>query len=527
MKKYKFIITLIIFMITISNLVAQDYITQCPLSQFTPGYYSPNNVSGGMWKLHRTDTNNAPYYATLNVLMVFVQFAGETAQAWYWPIGDTPVYKNDLLALLKNSSGDYWNRYSNSTATLSDWYQEVSKGKMHVTGEAYSIILDSTALYYKNAGMRVMNQEIINKLTVAGVDWIEYDNWSGLDGNFYWSPDGYIDMIIKVHRTKSIDNLFVANAPGVACLGPYPNSGIDIPVGSGKKINDGFNCIGSGVTIVGTAGGPLDKARVFNIAKHEYGHYWFGAGHTGAGVGIMGGGDIYLGLWESIKLGYLDRTIVNFNAAYQLGDISSRSSNGEILQVPVNGNTEYFLISNRQKVSLYDRSMLGDTTKGIWDRILSYNDYGKGIYIYHHNHDFEYQGSNDLECADGLWNWSYMGQTTPDWSETQMVNIYERTSIPTPLRNDDSSFHLYNSDGRSSTEIWFGIGKRHTSIGGESIDKIYTNFEEYLTSREKDGDRWDAWNIGYNEIFSPYSNPSTIKWNNEPSGIFIWYHSLN
>lgn len=529
MKNIKFIISVFIFMITISNLVAQDYITQCPLSQFTPGYYSPNNVTGGMWKLHRTDENNAPAFATLRVLLVFVQFADEIIEANYWPIGDTPVYKNDLLALVKDTVGNYWDRYSDSTETLSDWYQEVSKGLMHVTGRAYSIILDSNALYYRNAGMRVMNQEIFNKLDAAGVDWQEYDKWSGSNGNFYYAEDDYIDMIIKVHRTKIRDSLFVANAPGVACLGPEPYSGIDIPVGDGKKINDGFNSLGSGVTIVGTAGGPLDKARVFNIAKHEYGHYWFGAGHTGAGVGIMGGGDIYLGLWESIKLGYLDRTIVNFNTAtYQLGDISSRSSNGEILQVPINGYTEYFLISNRRKVSLYDRTMLGDTTKGIWDRILSNNDYGKGIYVYHHNHNFEYQGSNDLECSDGLWNWTYKGQSYPDWSNEQLVNVYERTSIPSQLYNDISNGGLENVDGRSCTEVWFGIGKRHSVLNGEAIDRIYTNDEDYWTSRELNGDRWDAWNVGYNEIFSPYSNPSTIEWyNNSQSGIFIWYESLN
>ena len=527
MKNIKFTITVIIFMITISNLVAQDYITQCPLSQFTPGYYSPNNVTGGMWKLHRTDANNAPSYATLNVLLVFVQFVDDSVEAGYWPIGDTPVYKNDLLALFKDTVGNYWDRYSDSTETLSDWYQEVSKGQMHVTGEAYSIILDSSALYYRNAGMRVMNQEIINKLTAAGVDWVEYDKWSGSNGNFYWSPDDYIDMIIKVHRTKKIDGLFVANAPGVACLGPEPYNGIDIPVGDGKKINDGFNSVGSGVTIVGTAGGPLDKARVFNIAKHEYGHYWFGAGHTGAGVGIMGGGDIYLGLWESIKLGYLDRTIVNFNTAtYQLGDISSRSSDGEILQVPVNGNSEYFLISNRRKVSLYDRTMLGDTSRGIWDRIIN-EEYGKGIYIYHHNHDFEYQGSNDLECSDGLWNWTYKGQSYPDWSSEQLVNVYERTGIPVPLYNDYANGGLINTDGRTCTEVWFGIGKRHTVLGGDGTDKIYTNEEDYWTSREKDGDRWDAWNVGYNEIFSPYSNPNTFSWNNDTTGIFIWNNNLN
>ena len=36
-----------------------------------------------------------------------------------------------------------------------------------------------------------------------------------------------------------------------------------------------------------------------------------------------------------------------------------------------------------------------------------------------------------------------------------------------------------------------------------------------------------AWNVGYNEVFSPYSSPSTDKWNDDTSQIFIWYRNDN
>jgi hypothetical protein len=45
------------------------------------------------------------------------------------------------------------------------------------------------------------------------------------------------------------------------------------------------------------------------------------------------------------------------------------------------------------------------------------------------------------------------------------------------------------------------------------------------TSREWLGDRWDAWKVDYNQVFSPYSSPSTVNWDNQQTGIFIFLES--
>jgi hypothetical protein len=532
MKNLKLILVLIILTGFFKIVFPQiSIINECPHSQFIEGMYSPSNVTGGLYKPHRTDVSGAPYNASFKVLLVFVQFANESIAADYWPIGQAPTYMNELLAVNKNTNGNYWERYDPVTAQLSAWYQEVSRGQMHVTGVAYNIILDNSSTYYQSAGMREMNNEIFTKLTAANVDWEEYDQWSGSDGNFYYLPDNYIDMMIKVHRTMTVSGLFYGDAPGYAFLGPDA-SGIDISVGGGKYVNDGWSSIGSGLTLVGTAGGPVGKEFAFNGAKHEIGHYWFGGGHSGSAIGIMGG-EVYLGAWESLKLGYQVSTEVSFNTSYSLYDISSRYSNGEILKVPINGPYEYFLIENRRQVSYFDRTMIGDTAKGKWDRVLSSNvDYGKGVYIYHHAHDMTYYGSNDMECADGLWNWTLTGQTTPDWSSTQILNVYEKTSLPSPVLNDygnESTPVFTNKDGRTvSYGAYFGRGKRHTVLNGEATDRMFTTDEDLWTKREYDGDRYDAWNIGYNEVFSPYSNPNTKSWNNNnTTNIFIYYHTFN
>lgn len=141
-----------------------------------------------------------------------------------------------------------------------------------------------------------------------------------------------------------------------------------------------------------------------------------------------------------------------------------------------------------------------------------------------------YPSPFDIECADGLWNWVYKGQTTPDWSPNQYIDIYEKSNISGVVSNDVVGGYN-NRDGRSygdgGLEGWFSRGKRHLSIGGVGVDRIFTNDTNFWTSRTRDGDRWDAWNIGYNNIFSPYSNPNTKDWNNDNTGIFIYYESLS
>lgn len=77
---------------------------------------------------------------------------------------------------------------------------------------------------------------------------------------------------------------------------------------------------------------------------------------------------------------------------------------------------------------------------------------------------------------------------------------------------------------------FFGIGAReypHCNPGSTGTDKINSNSNEVWTSRELQGDRWDAWKVNYNEVFSPYSSPSTVDYFNNPTGVFIFLDSQN
>ena len=111
--------------------------------------------------------------------------------------------------------------------------------------------------------------------------------------------------------------------------------------------------------------------------------------------------------------------------------------------------------------------------------------------------------------------------------------MYLRNTIPKPLLNDSGTWKsMSNKDGVSAAfnitkAIYFDIGEKHTQTNSlPGVIKNYTNKEEYWTTRELWGDRNDAWNIGYNEMFSPYSNPNTKSSGNAETGIFIYYKSL-
>lgn len=511
---------------------AQD---ECLVDEFIIENHYPNNFFGGYFKPHRTDLDDgdpSPSNATYNMLFVFVDFPSETTQSGEWPIGQPPGFMDKFLVKDKNGSGDFWNRYKDSS--LSDYYQEISRGAFHVTGETRYLTMYNNWSYYVTSGYNVFLTEIYTRLkSDTTINWAKFDQWSrnNSTNNYVFAKDGFLDMIgIFMRHVHGTDFTAAPGYPGyVPLTGPtftvFANSTDTV------KINPTRSEFGSGFVVKGTLG-PLGFYRSMGIAIHEYGHYLFANNHSISGIMTSNGGisinDLFMSGFEKYKLGLLDTQTVNYSSQsnYSIGCVSGRSGSPHILRVPIT-DTDFFIIENRRKISSWDVYMLGDTSQT--NPFKNTGDYGKGVYIYHSNNiGINYAGNVDVECADGLWNWDYQGTTTPDWSNEQQISILKKVSIPNPLNNDIGPFNrLNNSDGVSAS-AWFSLGKRHTQINSlPGIDRIFVNENEWWTSRELWGDRYDAWNLGYNEIFSPYSNPNTKSANNNGSGVFIWYTGLN
>ena len=146
--------------------------------------------------------------ATFPTLVVFVQFKNDPGSDAFsvWPQGEVPIYLNTTIARFRNQNySEWWEAYSQSTEYLSDFWMEVSRGALHVTGQAFHIELDNEMSYYQGLtnGIEVINSEVYTKLqNEQTLNWLEYDQWgfNRTTGQVTYGPDGYIDMLYKVHR---------------------------------------------------------------------------------------------------------------------------------------------------------------------------------------------------------------------------------------------------------------------------------------------------------------------------------------
>lgn len=499
--------------------------------------------------------------AVFRVLVVFVQFPTDPGpEVEYWPINEAPTFIDNVVSEYKNTNygTSWWDAYSESNAPLSDYWMEVSRGHFHVVGKTVNVILPERYEYYQGFGSRgieKINDDIYAILQQdPNIYWPDYDLWSKNGNGFSYTPDGKVDMIYKVHRSHS--PLMGMPAGGIAYLYNSYSQGANYKIydnglGTEIYINGGFYSDGSGLTITPGHGyaendpnyfryAPINKMGVVSFSEHEHGHYLFGDGHQKYGkmMGLFNeyGYDEFLSPYESIRMGYLNSKTTVYNQTNSIGDFTSRDGNaeGQVLEVPIDGSNEFFLIANRQKVSAYDKIMWGDTAHGDPYRALINGEspnYGKGIYIYHaypNSSGYPYGTYFDNECADGLWNWEFSGYQHPDWSGEQDVDYFTRSSADYTHNDNGGDGGLNYHDGKSIYN-WFGIGKREYPLYqyGDGTDRIFTNATEVWTSREWQGDRWDGWRVGYNEVFSPYSSPSTVDWNNSQTGIFIYLESMS
>ncbi|HLT23674.1 MAG TPA: T9SS type A sorting domain-containing protein [Ignavibacteria bacterium] len=525
-----------------------------------------NNYSalrGGYYKPHRSDIGGDPFNDRyFPILLVFVQFyedSPDNSELNIWPAGQPPAYMSSLITDERQSGSNWWDLYNDYE--VSDYWHEVSRGKFHTLGNAYSIILPHTEGWYlqnypndpitgsNSARVGKINKDIYDRLKLQIIDeeWEFYDRWTGdSPGNFTWGTDGKLDMIYVTYRTGQAGTLLthaygwvpLGNAQGETSQGyeVYSNSS-----GSYKIYIDGHSGVdGSGLVVTGKGGIPTRETFLLTMA-HEHGHYLYGGDHiTYSKMAYGAGNEQSLSPWDMVKLNYIVPKSVNYNnPVHILGDYSSRGgtagTTGEILEIFGNNN-ELFLIANRRKVSKWDRRMAGDTLAFDEKNFLNPNvnpEIGKGLYIYHIRDGYNYDSDNkmDLECADGLWNWQQAGTSSPAWDPNTTHSTFKRV---TPSYDNDFYFSggCNNRDGMSvfcnSSQSWYSVGKAHAYnpyVSG--VDRLNTNDENYWYSLEFYGDRWDAWNVGYNEIFSPWSSPNTKDENNNQTGIYIWYKALN
>ncbi|MBK8983760.1 MAG: hypothetical protein IPM38_15935 [Ignavibacteria bacterium] len=208
-RKIFFIFILVSFfrLLAVSTCVSQHGF-ECGFIDSSGSFSSSifDNQFTGLTKPIRTDLSgdtSSPSSAVFPVIIVFVQFLGDNDD-WQWPAGQPPLYLDSIIAETKSYNSDWWDAYDENTEQFSDYWLEVSRGKFHVTGKAFSVVLDKNANGY--ASDHEINIEIWRKLHEEIVDWRPYDRWRDtlINGQmkFYYEQDGYVDMIYKVHKNN-------------------------------------------------------------------------------------------------------------------------------------------------------------------------------------------------------------------------------------------------------------------------------------------------------------------------------------
>ena len=356
-----------------------------------------------------------------------------------------------------------------------------------------------------------MNKDVISAID-ANVDFKLYDNWKLQSGQFVFqehNADGYVDMIFMCYRFPDVwfDIEFA-----------FATLGRD----TWTVVKDGKNIYCPGFTVSSKSSGLTlrnalnDEYTIKQTMIHEFGHFLFGACHTTTG-GIMAGvGNVARTLalngWESVKLGYSQYNVASSDGYEKI--LRDFVTYGDVLKIPIPFNdptsSTFFIVENHQRLSMYDQIIRGSSLNGGWNFTTTL---GKGIYIYYITNGNSNCCNNAWRTADGSWDWVLNGtiQMPPGWPST--MPLTKRNAINRNTgKSDRHHQNIYWYDGQNSN--WWA--KWHDE------DPITS---QYVLTRDIMGDEYDAWNIGYNEIFSPWSNPSTYS--GGTTNISVQLYSMN
>lgn len=455
--------------------------------------------TGGKYK----PSNNAPgqYY---RILIVFAQFSNDTNYYSDWNYGQLPFYHNQIVDSIVSSTYRAF--------TLSDYWKTMSFGNFDIIGDVFpDVVTLRSEQYYRlnNKNFEDANKDVLDSIN-GKINFKKYDNW-GLNLSsqmFYFSPgnaDGYLDMMYIIYRNPEKD--WFHDFDGIALLGYNFNYTTHDSIQIDGR---GMSHLGSGITIRRGAGMNYPDF-LTRLLCHEFGHYLFGAGHINYS-GIMSARSEshshFLSSWERERLGY-----IGFTTAYQNGftiSLGDYVTTGQVVKVPIQGyNDQFFLVENHQRLNRYDQITRGGSIQGAFDTSTTI---GKGIYIWLIKNGNFYPPIIEAVSATGRWNWVYDGEfiAGQGWGSTGLLPKTKRESINRDNGKDDRNpIHIYYNSA------WYS----------KWVD-VNPLTKEYEITRNCMGLPEHAFNINTNDIFSPWSNPSS-KVNNINTDISVQIFSEN
>lgn len=439
-------------------------------------------LDGGAYK----PSSNAPG-EYMRALVVFVQFSIDNNYVSDWDSGQLPDWAYNIFD--SETASVY------TEGTVSDYFKKMAEGDFDFIADVHPnlITLPVHKPYYS------ANYDVMVKLDEQISDFTIYDNWKFENNQFIFSEsngDSYLDMLIIIYRWGDLDDGFVL-VGGIAQLVANFTTHDNIQINGSPT-----NVLGSGITTNRNAKATYPPTLSIHLA-HEYGHYLFGGSHARYGLmtglgGYYTGGTGAMNSWERKKLGYINYLEASYNGINKTLDDYVTTGDAFRITIPFNepSSTEYYLIENHQRVSMWDYIIRGGSIGG-----SQYPNYsvGKGVYIWKVTGN-NYPPNITAVTADGSFDWEYIGDfwAGPGWHEgfpwEGWLPKTKRTAVNRfNGKNDRDPKHVPWNDHWASK--WVDV-----DINGN-----------YWISRDVMGDETDAYNIEFNQLLTPWSNPSTTK----------------
>ena len=430
-----------------SFLILLMFVGSC---SYNPYETVENSESGRLFKANEKIELKGKHVASageLKTLIVYAMFADDDElKSNEWPYN-----KSSLPAWTKNmiNSSTHINFPQNN---LTQYFYEMSNGNFMLYGDVYPEVVVPKFDQKKYKSISEVNYEILKSLDDK-IDYSKYDNWTrDKNGEYVNQPDGKVDAVFIVYRNFE-NRLFFGNGwTGSAHFYLTEN----IKTNDGVSINQGRLDFGSGIQVRAAYNGFTFMKY---ILAHEFGHLLFGAGHIEnvTNQAVMTGGPVWnasrgMHSWEKARLGWSDYVDIPMNKNSKLR-IEEVSESNKVYRIKLS-EKEWIILENHQNISKND-----------WAK-------DKGIYIYKVKNGDRFAPQINIECADGNWDFKI------DKEKKKLIR-----TIP-------------NLSGKTEMNFRKNINR-----------KSYACYNEVYGDNSAWGDEFDAYDLTYNNLYSPVSNP--------------------
>jgi len=524
-KNFKYLLIFIFILFTLTSSYPQiDSNGQCLTSS--------SNDCGGLKNIPTKTPGTSDY---LRCLLIYITFPDDTLSSYQYSIWKNPFetqyprpvnpYSGSnghlIDSLVGNPNDPFMTRYNNYT--LSDFFCEMSMGTFDVIGDEIAITLPHSSVYYDtvvNFGRPELNRYILKYIdSTRNIDWSRYDNWSKINGNWvFGTSDNTAEMIIMNYRAFPNGDVWFWGSDGI---------GGEASLGNLSPITFGNVTIGcdNGIT-ASNLRHATGRSEI--ILEHELSHKLFGGSIP---KGIQNGIHINLGFMTSGHnetsylytpmersapvIGYTPINLINSTGIYT-DTLPDFVESGISFKIKIPGTSDdHVWIANHQKKSLYDGIARGGSTcySINFAEIDPYCSDGKGLFIFREGDNCSnINQTYDITSAEGKFTW----------------DIDRTVSVP------PQNYH--HALGFSMPILKTLVGKRYSGKDKYNKHPAYpiTNYGTWITENECSdlnndfnislsfrGDSFDPFNIGYEEIFSPYSNPSSSFCDSSLTGLTI------